>query len=563
MRSWLKCDTVAATPSSPPTHPSTRPAHYSHRRVYDTPWPPFAIPYDAAPKGWSGIDADLLERLADMLGFTYNITTFHKEGNETWSQALFRVADEADLVASYWIRSQARLERVAQVAGHVDLASVVVARQTIARPTMWDRATSIFRPFSPGLWIGLITMTVSAGFVDYLLEHRQGGRLGASIYEYLAGMLWGGFEYPRSRSSAVFQVTMGFIVIVTIAIYTAEIAAFLTVTAAPVLSASSADDVMARDLTMCSYSNPQLVAYDTLYPRLRIVEYTDSAEVVEKLMSNSGCDAAILSRVDYEISKMGRDACDMHIAQTVFPDQGGWMTKKENGCVQQSIGWALKGLQMTGELQDILRTWLPVYPSCSTSSVELNQDELAGARRRLLHSHETGGVPGRHTGRRLQEQPSISDEQQEVGVADLVDFLGVFMLFGIVSAGLLSGHAISYAMDTYIWLKTTKNFIYKRLGIKINRAAALRKSMRTNRLDALLLNAGVHRDDEAGMLHEVLLQLDDLKQKLTTGSQSARLSSGRLSAGCQGTYGSGSSHRGFRQPTRKTTTPSISSIPDV
>ena len=38
--------------------------------------------------------------------------------------------------------------------------------------------------------------------------------------------------------------------------------------------------------------------------------------------------------------------------------------------------------------------------------------------------------------------------------------------------------------------------------------------MRMSRLEVLLLTAGVNRDDRAGLLAELLLQVDDLKQAL-------------------------------------------------
>ena len=38
-------------------------------------------------------------------------------------------------------------------------------------------------------------------------------RLGVSLYEYAAGFLWGGFQFPLSASSKVYQVLLGFIML--------------------------------------------------------------------------------------------------------------------------------------------------------------------------------------------------------------------------------------------------------------------------------------------------------------------------------------------------------------
>lgn len=61
-------------------------------------------------------------------------------------------------------------------------------------------------------------MILCSGLVDYLLERNTGPgvTLGSSIYEYIAGTLWGGFEYPRSASSAFYQIVTSFLILVII-----------------------------------------------------------------------------------------------------------------------------------------------------------------------------------------------------------------------------------------------------------------------------------------------------------------------------------------------------------
>lgn len=68
---------------------------------------------------------------------------------------------------------------------------------------------------------------------DYLLERNVGGRIADSMYEGWAGALWGGFEYPKTRAAAVYQVVVSFVFLITIAAYTANLAAFLMIEARP------------------------------------------------------------------------------------------------------------------------------------------------------------------------------------------------------------------------------------------------------------------------------------------------------------------------------------------
>lgn len=86
----------------------------------------------------------------------------------------------------------------------------------VDEPLSWYGMSSIFRPFSPALWLGILLLVLGSGFTDYAVERvkTHENTLTASLYEYCAGFLWGGFEYPLSKTSAVFQVFLGFVTVV-------------------------------------------------------------------------------------------------------------------------------------------------------------------------------------------------------------------------------------------------------------------------------------------------------------------------------------------------------------
>ena len=64
-----------------------------------------------------------------------------------------------------------------------------------------------------------------------------------SLYEYAAGFLWGGFQDPLSKTSAIYQIMLGFIMLVIISSYTANLAAFITLSASPTNSMNSMAEV--------------------------------------------------------------------------------------------------------------------------------------------------------------------------------------------------------------------------------------------------------------------------------------------------------------------------------
>ena len=69
--------------------------------------------------------------------------------------------------------------------------------------------------------------------------------------------LWGGFEYPLSKLSAIYQIMLGFIVLVLISSYTANLAAFITVSAAPTKSVTTMDAAtQSQAAVRCSALDP-------------------------------------------------------------------------------------------------------------------------------------------------------------------------------------------------------------------------------------------------------------------------------------------------------------------
>ena len=190
-----------------------------HLRILDYEWPGFAQKdASATPHGWVGFDLDLIKELAARLGFSYEIAEMATRGNETWAEMLDRSVWEADLIMSYWGRTPERVGKMAMLSGHIDYSSVLVSKQTASPTTPFvDRVFQFAKPFDPACWAALILMIIASGVVDYLLERQDGGSIGASIYEYFAGVMWGGFEEPRSRLSAVYQIMLGFVLMIVVA----------------------------------------------------------------------------------------------------------------------------------------------------------------------------------------------------------------------------------------------------------------------------------------------------------------------------------------------------------
>ena len=193
-----------------------------HLVVNELDWAPFAKKKtENGNASWAGIDMDILDRLSALLGFTYEIRLMDaRTKGESWSDLLVRDSPNADLTASYWTHSVERFDKVKMLKGHLDLAATLLARVSGAaesKLSVWYRSFySFLSPFRFDLWLALLFLVVLSALVDFLIERLRVPEttINASLYEYFAGILWGGFEYPLSRASAIYQVMLGFFFVI-------------------------------------------------------------------------------------------------------------------------------------------------------------------------------------------------------------------------------------------------------------------------------------------------------------------------------------------------------------
>lgn len=183
-----------------------------HMVIAEVPWTPFASPDQMAPTGWTGLNIDLYERISVLLNFTYEIQDMGlpAEG-ETWTELLDAIVGHVDLVGSWWMHDEHRMNTAQWLMGHVDLAIVLVTRMEATADSHRSWYVSLYSfmgPFEGSLWAAIVAMILLSGLVDYLVERVQVKEttLAGSLYEYCAGFLWGGFHYPLTKVAAVYQV---------------------------------------------------------------------------------------------------------------------------------------------------------------------------------------------------------------------------------------------------------------------------------------------------------------------------------------------------------------------
>ena len=146
----------------------------------------------------------------------------------------------------------------------------------------------------------IVAMIMTSGLVDYLLEREAGGRVFSSMHEYAAGVLWGGFQDPHTRLSAVYQIIGAFIILVVISAYTANLASLMTIGLIPKAAVDSVDYCIANSLPACvvrGYSGQS--TYEALFPRLDYL-YFETKDSIDDALRDGTCAAALVPRIDFD-----------------------------------------------------------------------------------------------------------------------------------------------------------------------------------------------------------------------------------------------------------------------
>ena len=180
-------------------------------RILDLEWSPFAVKDSSAPKGWTGFDIDLLDAVAELLEFTYDIHDIgYPAAGSTWTDHVKESVVLGDVTASFWVPSEERYDWIMYLKGHLDLSTVLIARSEDREAKQqariqkgvidWETMTACLRPYTSELWLWLMGMLFLSGLVDYILERKVDGTaefgvgktikcpsIGPNLYEYWAG----------------------------------------------------------------------------------------------------------------------------------------------------------------------------------------------------------------------------------------------------------------------------------------------------------------------------------------------------------------------------------------
>ena len=114
---------------------------------------------------------------------------------------------------------------------------------------------------------------------------------------------------------------------VAISSYTANLAAFITLSAVPQSSVSSIAEAVLNQQALCNAAPIWSNKLYRMFPSIFFAqEQAEQFELGDLLVAGEGCDGLVMAKQDYLSLRGEIEYCTLEVAETVFPSYGAWIT---------------------------------------------------------------------------------------------------------------------------------------------------------------------------------------------------------------------------------------------
>ena len=271
-----------------------------------------------------------------------------------------------------------------------------------SNPSFYERFSSVFLPFSEGLWMTLIAMILGFGLT---LAWVEGGAEGgdfeapeegvarkdmavfATISSYLAflGAFAGPAHNPVTPGGRIVFLGFAWLQLIIASAYTANLASLLTVASTSSGAYADLAATFKADVNFCvfSFGPADVERWERSYPQLngRLVGIDNRPEVVAQIALGERCQVGIASNEDLQLLHSENRYCEIDVAPkqdlplreriVAFPVTETWL---------EPLSVLTTELLDTDTFSNLLATNSPV-DRCSTTSVAsatLYPDDMTG-----------------------------------------------------------------------------------------------------------------------------------------------------------------------------------------
>lgn len=249
----------------------------------------------------------------------------------------------------------------------------------------------LFQPFTSTLWLTIILATIGVGFSYGILSTHGNfsmksisGKIAESIYSAIMELI-SGASYNEDLPISIKGVTItwAFFVLIIIAAYTANLAAFLGQSKL-VHKVVSVEDCIAQNCNLCYQESQIFSRLKILYPSLeRYQDVFGEAANVPPLLANGTCDIFVQSTYAWSVNKDFWGTCEtMFLGNFIFDFKISWPVSDE---IAAPISYWLGKKIGRGDVTKIIRSFTPTSPCAnilnppsSSSAKQIGVASMAG-----------------------------------------------------------------------------------------------------------------------------------------------------------------------------------------
>lgn len=342
------------------------------------------ITKDDSSGSMTGFEIDVLDELAAVGNFTYDIYLINSSEVSNWSTFLGEYLEHFDMITyTYWVLTPGRaLDGAFSPYGIFDLSYIFLMLEKVPESSgfSWEAATQFTNPFDGLLWLALILAALVTSMAYWFIEgwmiendddFPSDGCIPQLQAFFLSAMMYtgqGGYA-PRTWPGKLLMTSWAWFVVLFISAYTANLATFLVMKGAPEIGYKSLEQAVAGGAKICvSESTAMGDWFEKTFPNYpgKVGDVAGPDGPLKRLRAG-GCEGAITTRIDWEMLQDNAELnnyCDMKVVGPPLSNsRGGWMvlndyTKNCTDLVQEVFHILFLQLQSTGRWRQMYQDFM-------------------------------------------------------------------------------------------------------------------------------------------------------------------------------------------------------------
>mmetsp|Transcript_38537 Transcript_38537/g.43171 ORF Transcript_38537/g.43171 Transcript_38537/m.43171 type:complete len:582 (+) Transcript_38537:128-1873(+) len=325
-------------------------------------------------------------------------------GNQTWGDVLSWSLDTYDLNGDWFLRTTDRLADGILFPEHWYDGSLIMVRKVKEIGDDNFQLFALLSPFTKGVWILSIAITILSGLVYYAIEYigsdgdpkKMKVTLRESVFQTFLNMTGHSLFDPKQPGTRLITFSSCFLFLVLLASYTANLTSFLVVKNSPDLVINDIQDVIKNNLRVCVLrSSTSETFLRERYVTARLVE-KESIEQSYLGLDSEECDVVLTTTGTWMKNKgnieYNKDCRKEWVGRVVQPNDAGFTIRDSaelcSSLVRDVFSLHLLEMKRDKTYNTIWNSKVSVTNNCQ--DIEASEDDAVDAAK--MNMKNLGGI---------------------------------------------------------------------------------------------------------------------------------------------------------------------------